>query len=259
MNEQEQMELFYEIFDPSLPRLGPGDAGSTRRALRAALGGPTDDLTVASAGLRIIDLGCGNGAQTLVLAVETGLEIEALDNHKPFLQELDRRARAAGLAGKIHTREGDLLALDREDASFDLVWCEGAIFIMGFREGLARIRDLLAPGGSLALSELCWLKDDVPEECRSFFKSQYPQMSDVSANLDTARACGYEVLDWFTQPESAWWEPYYRPLGEQVALLREGYAEDIDRSAMLDIVELEIEIYRKYHDCYGNVFFLMRR
>jgi SAM-dependent methyltransferase len=222
MNEQEQREFFHEIFNPSLPRLGPGDAGSTRRALRAALVGPTDDLTVASAGLRIIDLGCGNGV--------------------------------AGLAGKIHTREGDLLALDCEDASFDLVWCEGAIFIMGFREGLARIRDLLAPGGSLALSELCWLKDDVAEECRSFFESQYPQMSDVSANLDTARACGYEVLDWFTQPESAWWE-----LGEQVVLLREGYAEDIDRSAMLDMVELEIEIYRKYHDCYGNVFFVLKR
>jgi SAM-dependent methyltransferase len=243
MNEQERGEFFHEIFNPSLPRIGPGDAGSTLRALRAALVGPTDDLTVASAGLRIIDLGCGNGAQTLVLAVETGLEIEALDKHKPFLQELDRRA----------------LALDCEDASFDLVWCEGAIFIMGFREGLARIRDLLAPGGSLALSELCWLKDDVPEECRSFFESQYPQMSDVSANLDTARACGYEVLDWFTQPESAWWEPFYTPLGEQVVLLREGYAEDIDRSAMLDMVELEIEIYRKYHDCYGNVFFVLKR
>ena len=30
-------EFFYEIFDPSLPRLGPGDDASTTRALNALL------------------------------------------------------------------------------------------------------------------------------------------------------------------------------------------------------------------------------
>jgi len=33
MNQQEQMEFFYEIFDASLPRLGPGNDASTKKAL----------------------------------------------------------------------------------------------------------------------------------------------------------------------------------------------------------------------------------
>jgi len=37
MNDNEQMEFFYEIFDASLPRLGPGDDHSTKQALDVLL------------------------------------------------------------------------------------------------------------------------------------------------------------------------------------------------------------------------------
>jgi len=37
MDEHEQHEFFYEIFDASLPRLGPGDDASTKRALDSLL------------------------------------------------------------------------------------------------------------------------------------------------------------------------------------------------------------------------------
>jgi len=33
MNQQEQMAFFYELFDAKLPRLGPGDDFSTKKAL----------------------------------------------------------------------------------------------------------------------------------------------------------------------------------------------------------------------------------
>jgi hypothetical protein len=37
MDSAELPEFFYEIFDPSLPRLGPGDDLATRRTLNTAL------------------------------------------------------------------------------------------------------------------------------------------------------------------------------------------------------------------------------
>jgi hypothetical protein len=41
------------------------------------------------------------------------------------------------------------------DGSIDVLWCEGAIFIIGFAKGLATWRRLLVPGGHLVVSELC--------------------------------------------------------------------------------------------------------
>ena len=40
---------------------------------------------------RILDIGCGNGAQTLCLAATLGGRITAVDNHQPYLDELERR------------------------------------------------------------------------------------------------------------------------------------------------------------------------
>ena len=59
--------------------------------------------------------------------------------------------------------EGDMRQLDFEPASFDLIWCEGAAYIMGVEAALRAWRPLLKPGGRLALSEAAWLR---PEPAR---------------------------------------------------------------------------------------------
>lgn len=146
-----------------------------------------------------------------------------------------------------------------EPGSFDVVWAEGSLFIMGFREGLEACRDLLTPSGLLAASELSWLQSDPPSECRQFFADAYPVMVDVAANLATIRSCGYDILGHFILPESAWWTPYYHPLEARLQALRQKYAADPERIEMIEAVYLEIEMYRRYSSYYGNVFYLMRQ
>jgi cyclopropane fatty-acyl-phospholipid synthase-like methyltransferase len=152
MDEQEQMQFFYEIFDASLPRLGPGDDASTRKALDMLL---TTRPQRKDAKLRILDIGCGNGAQTIQLAKYADGTITAVDNHKPFLDELQRRAEAESLSAKIEFCLKDMRALGIEMGSFDLIWAEGSLFIMGFREGLEACHDLLTPSGLLAARKIC--------------------------------------------------------------------------------------------------------
>jgi SAM-dependent methyltransferase len=258
MSHDKIIEYLHEFFDASLPRLNPGDGRYTRkvlemlRAARSKRGGESPPKE-----LRILDIGCGNGASTLELAEHVDGTILAVDYHQPYLDELMRRAEARGVSGKIRPLTKDMRDMGLEPGSFDLIWSEGALFVMGFREGVAMCRSLVAPGGAVAASELSWLRPDPPAECRNFFADLYPRMADVASNLKTVRDCGYEVVGHFVLPESIWWESFFHPLEARMNSYQEMYAEDPDRLAFTDIMRMERDQYRKYSDYYGSVFYLM--
>lgn len=269
MDHNEQKKFFYDLFDATLPRLGPGDDLSTERALNELLSAKSQRVDASRTGkLRILDIGCGNGAQTIQLAKHTDGTIVAVDNHQPFLDELQRRAEAEGVAEKIQLRLRDMCDMGLDEGSFDLIWSEGALNLMGladgvlnpngFRDGLVLCHGLLSPGGFLAVSELCWFRPDPPDECRRYFSETYPSMATVDANLSLIKSCGFEVIGNFILPESAWWEPYYHPLEDRLQSFRKRYAADPERIEMIDSVQMEIELYRRYSSYYGYVFYLMR-
>ena len=260
MNEQEQMQFFHEMFHFSLARLGPGTEASTLRALRTVLAAsPPPGPTSGHVWPRLLDLGCGTGAQTLVLAGHLDGEILAIDNHQPFLDAARRRVETKGLAGKVTFRLQDMRTAEFGEDAFDVIWSEGAIFCMGFLEGLQKCRHWLAPGGFFALTELCWLKANPPAECRGFFESVYPVMTDIEGNLSAMKASGYTVLDHFVMAESGWTDEFYNPLEERLNVLRSRFAEDSERLGMIQSIQKEIDMYRKYSEYYGYVFCVMRR
>ena len=74
MNHDRMMNAIHEIFDPALPRLAPGDDAVTRRALDLLFPGGLGRLP---ADFRVLDVGCGNGTQTLCLARELDRPVTA--------------------------------------------------------------------------------------------------------------------------------------------------------------------------------------
>lgn len=254
MDHDKIMQAIHDIFDPSLPRLAPGDDQSTRRGLEMLYGA---GLEGTGEKFRVLDIGCGNGAQTLRLAAELGGKVTAVDNHQLYLDELERRAAAQGMADRIETRCEDMKGLDLGGETFDLVWAEGSAFVMGVPDALRAWRSFLKPGGALGFTELTWLEDGAPDECQEFFAAEYPQMADVKSHLATFEECGYEMVGRFTLPESSWWEQFYGPLADRLAWY-EAPNDNDETKAILGMVRGEIDVYRRFSRWYGYVFFLLR-
>jgi SAM-dependent methyltransferase len=241
---------FYEIYE-AMPRQGPGDRESTERALRF--------LPPLTPGKRILDIGCGSGAQTIDLARATEARIIAVDNHPPFVAQLATRAGQLHLDARITAQIEDMNDLPFAEWSFDVIWSEGAIFIMGFAQGLAAWRRLLAPGGYLVVSEFCWFCEDPPEELKAIFMDECHEAGDVTARRKAITATGYRLLGDFALPEVGWWENYYLPLGRRLERFRESHAGDEEALAVAARSQNEIDLYRKHSGAFGYVFFIMQR
>jgi ubiquinone/menaquinone biosynthesis C-methylase UbiE len=246
----EVQDIFSDIHS-GLPREGPGDNASTRRAFSLLPGLP--------AGSRILDVGCGPGMQTLELATLTDGDIYALDIRQEFLDTLSENARRQSTPAKITPVLGSMFEMPFEPMSFDLIWSEGAIFIIGFEKGLTAWRPFLREQGLMSVTHISWLKPSVPEEPKSFWQTAYPEITSVEENLATIEKCGYKNLGQFTLPEAAWWDDYYAPLKKRLGLFKEKYKDDPSALALIDGELSEIALYKEYSHYYGYVFYLMQK
>jgi ubiquinone/menaquinone biosynthesis C-methylase UbiE len=241
----------FEIFD-GLPRQGPGSNKCTEKAFNL--------LQPLPSGASILDIGCGVGMQTLHLAsICENCHITATDIYQPYLDKLLEKAAEKGFSGRISTLCASMDDLPLEDGEFDAIWCEGAIFVIGFEKGLNYWKRFLKEGGFLALTEAAWFTDTPSEEALQFWQECYPAMKSIPENEKVIKAAGYTIIGSFKLPASAWWDDYYVSLETRLDSIEGKFRGYKDAESVIDFSRKEIEIFRKYSDEYGYVFFIMQK
>jgi ubiquinone/menaquinone biosynthesis C-methylase UbiE len=243
-------ELYFEIFE-SLPRQGPGDDKSTQKAFQKLTGLPKRP--------EILDVGCGTGGQTLTLAKLSTGNITALDNHQPFIETLKRNAHQAGYGNRIRCLVGDMNSMSFPEESFDVIWSEGAANLMGLKNALHAWRPLLRLKGYMAISELVWFKEEVPQEIRDYFAGEYPDMKYYKHIYPVIKSAGYKIIDYFPLPDKSWWTDYYTPAEKKIAEMRLKYRDNKDAQRIFDSFQLEMDMHKKYSPYYGYGFYIMQR
>ena len=213
-------------------------------------------------GCTVFDLGCGCGANTLVLA-KAGATVYAMDVYGPGLELLNTYAKQEGVDDRITTKCLSMDAVSEiaeQCGKADIIWSEGAIYNVGFENGLTLWRELLKEKGWVVVSETCWLTDTPPEEVKAFWDASYPDVRSIYECVQVGERCGYECRGTFILPSSAW-EAYCAPQRAMIekhrALHRENKESEFS-AEFLDMNEKEIKIFDTYMDAFGYVFFLFR-
>ena len=252
-----ELDLIIELHRDT-QRQGPGSLESTIKALHSV------DLDT-NASLRIADIGCGTGGHTLELArTFESAQITAIDLFSVFLDGLNQQAAKAGLGDRIRTLEATMDDLPFEQESLDLIWSEGAVYNMGFKDGVAYWAQFLKPKGWLAVSEITWTTEERPAELEEFWMAEYPEVAPPSVKIRQLKEAGFEVVNYFMLPKSDWFH-YYDELSKKI----EDFEGEFSRHQDADVQEMaagiaeayraEINHYKQFSDYYSYGFYIARK
>jgi ubiquinone/menaquinone biosynthesis C-methylase UbiE len=187
---------------------------------------------------RILDIGCGSGVPTIELAKLSDGEIIGIDINQSLLDELNRKIEEEGFSSRVKTVKCSLFEIDFPDESFDIIWAEGSIWIIGFEKGLKEWNRLLKPNGFLVVHD---------------------EIKTVSNKLKKIPSCGYKLVDYFSLPEDAWWTKYCRSLEIRIKELRMKYKINSDALKTLEKYQTEIDMVKRNPREHSSAFFVMQK
>ncbi len=244
MNEHEKyMQDFFSLFN-ALELWGPNSKEDTTRAFELVNYSPES----------ILEIGCGKGHSTMTLAALSDAQIVAIDNEPSVLQRLDEKIRARDLNNRVSTQCISMTELNFNDKSFDLIWAEASIYIMGVENALSAFKPLLKENGFFVFSDLVWLTDSPSDAPSQFWQREYPDMQRVETRLEQIDKAGYQNIASFEISQGAW-KAYYEPLQNRLDELE---ADMNGSQALLDIQE-EVNLYKTYLGEFGYQFFIAQK
>jgi SAM-dependent methyltransferase len=237
-----------DLLFADMDKLSPGDDSLSLYVLRSL---PQHRFGV------VVDAGCGVGRQTMVLARELRTPIHAVDSYEPFLNRLERRAKEKGLAHLVQMHCMDMKDIPSVFPTIDLLWAEGAAYNIGFANALTTWAKAIKPNGFAVVTELCWLREQIPNAAREFFRSEYPDMQSVPQNIAVVEEAGYKIFNTYTLPKEAWVKDYYDVLEARAKSLL-NHSDVVVRNFAVETLK-EIETFKISEDSYGYVFYVLQR
>ena len=244
------INLICEYFS-STERQGPGSPEITIKALSFI-----ENLSEES---RIVDIGCGTGGQTMVLAQHTLGNVRGVDLFPTFINQLNSNANKLNLQERVKGIVGSMDDLPFQQEEIDLIWSEGAIYNIGFERGLSEWRKFIKTGGYIAVSEVSWFTEERPTEIDEFWMDAYPEIDTIPNKVEQMQKAGYIPVATFILPEECWTEHFFAPQVSAQEVFLKKYAGNKTAKDFIANQQNETQLYYKYKEYYGYVFYIGKK
>ncbi len=186
----------------------------------------------------ILDLGCGSGEPTLELARLTDGNIIAIDIDQGVLAKLRAKLAQTGLTDRVTVINRSITALDFPEESFDILWSEGSIAVLGFTRGLKEWSRFIKPGGYLAVHD---------------------ELADLEHKLEQIPQNNLKLLSHFLIPFETWRDEYFIPLEERLKEFDGLTIDDPKTIEELADARNDLKMFKKTPERNQSVFFVMQK
>lgn len=185
----------------------------------------------------ILDVGCGSGVPTIELAKLSEGNVVGIDIDQFLLDELKRKIEVEGLSSRVRAKKCSMLEIDFPDETFDIIWAEASISVIGVEEGLKKWRHLLKPGGLLVIHA----------ETRKM------------PNKLEGTCVGYKFLHSLPLPTDAHWREYYEPLEIRIQELLVKYKNNPEQLEILNKHQQEIDMVKRNPGGFSSAFYTFQK
>lgn len=207
----------------------------------------------------IVDIGCGTGAHTFLLAQHLPGHINAVDIFPEMIVELLGKVRDKQLQTKITGVIAPFDNLPFGKSSVDLIWAENTISLVGFQKALKQWKELVKPGGTIAFTIKTWLTGERPPEIQDYANRYFSDTGTIPAYSEILQKCGYEPVAHFIARSHSFREGYREHFSALVPLLLQKYIRRQAIDTFLRRQERSMELLHRYQDYYNDVFFICKK
>ncbi|MBD3227999.1 MAG: methyltransferase domain-containing protein [Candidatus Lokiarchaeota archaeon] len=180
----------------------------------------------------ILDIGCGSGVPTIKLAELSRGNIIAIDIDQKLLDKLRRKIEKYNLTDRIKVKKGSMNELDFLNKRFDIIWAEGSIAVIGFKEGIKKWKHFLKNKGFLVIH------DDA---------------GNVRKKIELIKDYDYRLIAHFVISKETWMKEYYYPVEEHLKKLNKKYNNKRQIETALNRIQREINMVN------DSVFLVMQK
>jgi ubiquinone/menaquinone biosynthesis C-methylase UbiE len=187
---------------------------------------------------KILDIGCGSGIPTIELAKLSNGEVIGIDTDQSSIDKLKRKISKEALSNRVEGINLSMFEMKFPDGTFDIIWSEGAIRIIGFETALKQWRRFLKRNGYLVI------------HCQTKY---------VVDSLSYIPKHGYSLKGDVQLPPDAWWTEFYQPLEEKISTLLHKYATSSNALQLLKQLQSEIIMVKKNPRNFRSSFYIMKK
>ena len=186
----------------------------------------------------ILDIGCGTGVPTIELATISDGHVIGIDIDVTSLNLLQRKIKETGLNNRVSVIKNSILTMDFPEESFDIIWAEGSIYVIGFENSIKKWRRFLKPNGFLVIHD---------------------ENKDKNKKLGLITKYGYTLIAQFKISKNLWWREYFTPLEQLIKEFRNNYPSDSELINELNKDQIEIDKCKSNSMVISSFFVIMQK